>query len=73
MTKKNLHAQLGQNIRNFRHKKGLTQAQLAKATGIHHRYLQKIELDGMNVSFKVLLEMKRFFRCKWTDLFRGIC
>jgi hypothetical protein len=40
--------------------------------GIHLRYLQKIEGDGMNASFNVLLQTKRVFRCKWDVIFRGI-
>jgi DNA-binding XRE family transcriptional regulator len=72
MTKKAFLSRLGANIRALRHGRRLTQAGLAKEIGIHPRYLQKIELDGMNASFKVLLELKRFFRCKWADLFQGI-
>ena len=34
---------LGKKVRQFRLKKGYTQAQLAEATGIDYKYIQKIE------------------------------
>jgi DNA-binding XRE family transcriptional regulator len=63
---------LGQNIRQFRKVRGWTQTELARRIGINLRYLQKIEREAMNVSFKVLLQAKRVFQCEWDDLFRAI-
>ncbi|MDD2709555.1 MAG: helix-turn-helix transcriptional regulator [Verrucomicrobiae bacterium] len=72
MIKNNVGMIVGQNVRALRKAKKWTQTQLANKVGIHLRYLQKIEIDGVNVSFAVFYQMKKAFGCDWKDLFKGV-
>ena len=63
---------VGKNVRSLRKARHWSQAKLGKKVGVHLRFIQKIELDGVNVSFAVLYEMKKAFGCSWKDLFKGV-
>lgn len=52
--------QIGKRLRNLRHKKGLTQKDLAQAAGVDYTYIGKIERGDQLPSLKVLI---RFAEC----------
>ncbi|RZJ45943.1 MAG: XRE family transcriptional regulator [Brevundimonas sp.] len=63
-------AQLGEVIRQRRHKLGLSQEALADASGIDRSHMGKIERGERNVTFLNLLRISLALGCRASDLFR---
>ncbi len=53
--------QIGKRLRNLRHKKGLTQKELAQAAGVDYTYIGKIERGEQFPSLKVLAKFAECF------------
>lgn len=49
----------------------LTQERLAELSGIHPRYLQRIEQGTVAVSLEVLLRIRRALKCPIEDLVKN--
>ena len=60
---------LGQNLKKYRLKKGLTQEFLAEKVGIHPTYVGKLESGKNNPSVKMLYKITRTLEIKLPDLF----
>ena len=60
---------LGQNIKKYRQKCGLTQEKLAEKVKVHPTYIGKIELGKINPSVKRLYLISRALDIKLTDVF----
>jgi transcriptional regulator with XRE-family HTH domain len=56
------------NLSRLRAQARLTQEQLAEKSGLHWRYLQKLERPQANPSLKVLYGLKKALLCSWNDL-----
>ncbi len=60
---------LGQNLKKYRLKKGLTQEFLAEKVGIHPTYVGKLESGKNNPSIKMLYKITRTLEIKLPELF----
>lgn len=60
---------LGQNLKKYRLKKGLTQEFLAEKVGIHPTYVGKLESGKNNPSVKMLYKITRTLEIKLPELF----
>lgn len=60
--------ELGKKIRKARHKKGLTQAQVADKAGIHVNYFARIERGEENPSFEVIENIAKALGVKSSDI-----
>ena len=60
---------LGQNLKKYRLKKGLTQEFLAEKVGIHPTYVGKLESGKNNPSIKMLYKITRALEIKLPELF----
>lgn len=60
---------LGQNLKKYRLKKGLTQEFLAEKVGIHPTYVDKLESGKNNPSIKMLYKITRTLEIKLPELF----
>ncbi len=60
---------LGQNLKKYRLKKGLTQEFLAEKVGIHPTYVGKLESGKNNPSIKMLYKITRTLEIKLPKLF----
>lgn len=61
---------IGQNIRNKRENKGLTQLQLAEAVGIGRSYLCRIERGSSVLNVELAADIARELDCSIEDLVR---
>lgn len=60
---------LGQNLKKYRLKKGLTQEFLAEKVGIHPTYVGKLESGKNNPSIKMLYKITLTLEIKLPELF----
>lgn len=65
----NLAKQFGQNVRERRKARGMTQAQLAEATSTSEEWIRRIERGAGNPSFEVVEALATAMRCSAADLF----
>lgn len=63
---------LGKRIRELREKKGLSQAALARASGLWPDYLGRMERGGTNLRLSTLLKIAGSLDISVQRLFRGI-
>jgi len=59
---------LGEAIRNYRKKAGLTQEQLAEKADLHHNFIGGVERGTMEISVTSLLRIAKALRIKLGDL-----
>lgn len=60
---------IGLNVKVWRTKKRLTQAQLAEIIDVHEKYIGKIESGKQNITMKTLNRIANAFGIKPSDLF----
>ncbi|HKC69297.1 MAG TPA: helix-turn-helix transcriptional regulator [Bacteroidia bacterium] len=60
--------QIGENIRKYRLKKGLTQLDLAAACGFEESSIGRLENGNTNPTIKTLLKIAKALDIKLTDL-----
>ena len=60
--------QIGENIRKYRLKKGLTQLDLAAACGFEESSIGRLENGNTNPTIKTLLKIAKALDVKLTDL-----
>ena len=65
---KTLLKALGRHLQKARKRKGLTQEALAKASGLHRRYIIKLEMGEGNPTFLVLHDLARAMGLRPEDL-----
>ncbi len=63
---------LGNNLRELRLKKGLTQAKLAELADLDVSYVGFIENNNRNVTAYTVVRFARALNCKVSDLFKDI-
>jgi len=59
---------LGERLRAYRKAAGITQAQLAKTTGITFQQIQKYETGANRISFSRLVELAQALDCRVMDV-----
>jgi transcriptional regulator with XRE-family HTH domain len=67
-----LLTKLGQRIRLFRKQKGMSQENLAEATGLHRTYIGGIERGERNVSMINLAQIAKALDISLSILFKDI-
>lgn len=70
---KELFKTIGNNLRIFRKRANLTQAQLAESVGISISYLSKIEANNCDksISLSILNQIANFLEVDIIDFFKG--
>lgn len=63
---------LGENIRNIRKAKNLSQEKLAEQCDLHRTYIGAIECGTKNVCFKNLVKIIGALGCTASDVFTNI-
>lgn len=64
---------IGENIRSYRHKYGLTQENLADLSGLSINFISRLErTDDQNVSLKSLLKIASAFHIDVSELVKGV-
>lgn len=63
---------VGENIRQIRLKKGLSQETLAELASLHRTYVGGIERGERNVSMENLVKLARALGVKPAELLRGL-
>lgn len=69
MSVKNVRAYVGQQLREARDKKNLTQQQIAKAVGKDDNYYAKVERGIVTPSLTLLIQLADFLEIEYKDLF----
>lgn len=64
----NINKKVGQNIRKFREKKGLTQEALAHEANLHRAYIGQIERGEKNIGVKNLEKIAKTLGVKTSKL-----
>lgn len=64
--------QLGENLRQLRLRKGLSQERLAELASLHRTYVGGIERGERNVSTENLVKLARALGVKPADLLKGL-
>ena len=62
---------LGQNLKAFRKKKGLSQEQLSELAGLHPTYVSQLETGKANPSMVILIAVAEQLDITIIDLLRG--
>ncbi len=70
---KTLQLQLvfGKNLRAARLARGLTQAEIAKVTGVPQQHLSLIEVGKQNVTLRTMVLLSEVVGCSVSDLLRS--
>ena len=69
MPLKPLHRRkLGDKIRHYRKRAGLTQEQLAEKADLHHNFIGEVERGNMETSLTSLLKIAKALKIKVRDL-----
>jgi len=63
---------LGEAIRTYRKRKGLTQEKLAEKAGLHHNFVGEVERGNMETSITSLLKMAKALEVRLGDLVKDI-
>ncbi|MBK7576613.1 MAG: helix-turn-helix transcriptional regulator [Ignavibacteria bacterium] len=66
------HENLGNNIRRYRLKKGLTQEQLSQLSDVSEAYLSKLEAGRRNPTVTVLAKIAEILGVELEMLFRKV-
>jgi len=62
----------GENLKNIRLKKGISQEELAYMSGLHRTYISSIELGKRNVSLVNIHKLSMALNCQITELFKDL-
>ncbi len=60
---------MNNKLREYRQSAGMTQKQLAQATGISNKYISLLEKGQRRGAYPVLVKLARFFDCHVEDIF----
>lgn len=63
---------LGEIIRSYRSKAGLTQEKLAEKADLHHNFIGEVERGNMEISVGSLLKISKALGVEIVDLVRGV-
>jgi transcriptional regulator with XRE-family HTH domain len=63
---------VGETIRAYRKKVGLTQEKLAERAGLHHNFIGEVERGNMEVSLTSLVKIAKALRVRVVDLLREL-
>lgn len=63
---------LGENIRNIRKAKNISQEKLAEMCELHRTYIGAIECGTKNICFKNLIKIIGVLNCNIDDVFKNI-
>lgn len=63
---------LGENIRNIRKSKNISQEKLAEMCDLHRTYIGAIECGTKNVCFRNLVKLIGVLECNVCDIFKNI-
>jgi transcriptional regulator with XRE-family HTH domain len=63
---------IGEAIRAFRKKAGLTQETLAESVGLNPKYIGEIERGEKIISIEALLRIAKIVKIPIRDFFRGV-
>ncbi len=63
---------LGDRIRSYRKRAGLTQEQLAEKADLHHNFIGAVERGNMEISLTSLLKIAKALKVKVRDLVDGL-
>lgn len=63
---------LGENLRNAREKRGLSQEELAYQAGVHRTYVGGVERGEYNVTVLTLLKFTKSLGMSLRDALRGL-
>ena len=69
---KKAEKKLGQNIRSYRLKMGMTQEEVANRAGITANFVGMVERGERNVTFRNLLRISRGLKCPLARILGGI-
>lgn len=72
MTMSNITKILGQRIRNYRTKKGLSQENLAELSGCHHTYIGQIERGEKNATIESIEKIAMGLNISLSTLFEKL-
>lgn len=59
---------VGETIRSYRRKAGLTQEKLAEKADLHHNFIGEVERGSMEISLTSLLKIAKALKVKVRDL-----
>lgn len=60
----------GQNLKEVRNSKGLSQEKLASLAGLHRTYISDIERGNKNISLQNIERLSKALRIKTSDFFK---
>jgi transcriptional regulator with XRE-family HTH domain len=63
---------LGEAIRTYRKRMGLTQEKLAEKAGLHHNFIGELERGNMETSVTSLLKIAKALGVRVVDLVRDV-
>jgi transcriptional regulator with XRE-family HTH domain len=69
---KSIQKQLGENLREFRLKAGLSQEELADIATLHRTYIGSVERGERNISLENIVQLARALKISPADLLKGI-
>ena len=72
MTEKQIKRTLGQTVRKYRMKLGISQEKLAELTGLHRTYISDIERGSRNVAIINIVRIAQALKVKPKDLVGGL-
>jgi len=69
MINKNIKNKLGKNIKNLRHKNGISQEELSLELGLDNSYIGKVENAKLNITIDKLILIADYFKVSVKSLF----
>lgn len=69
MINKNVKTKLGKNIKNLRHKRGISQEELSLTLGLDNSYVGKVENAKLNITVDKLILIADYFNVNVKNLF----
>jgi transcriptional regulator with XRE-family HTH domain len=63
---------IGKNLARLRMAAGLSQAKMAEKLGISLRHFQRVESGESAPSIPILVDIHKFFRTTWEEIFSGL-
>ncbi len=69
MINKNIKTKLGKNIKNLRHKRGISQEELSLILGLDNSYVGKVENAKLNITVDKLILIADYFGVNVKNLF----
>jgi len=64
----NRRHKIGQNLKKARLKRGMTQAEVARATDLHTNFYARVERDEENPSMKTFKKIFKVLKVKSSDI-----